>query len=321
VWVLGVRSLVSVSGTKEQRIAQIAALQRGRIARHQLRAAGISNSTVARMIERGQLRREIHGVYAVGYCDRGLVTTQTVALLACRPGALLSHLSAAELWGLLPSATARVVEITIAGRRTGHPPGVTVHRTRRLHRTEVRTRRQLPVTSPARALLDVADRLPERMLERAIDTGIEHNVVRLSEIQAVITRNPGRHATTILSELLGERTGSTYSRSETEERALKALREANIPQPEMNVPLFGYIADFYWRRYGVVLEVDGYRYHSTKTAFERDRRKDAVFTANGLDVVRVSRDQIVHETLMVIALLATAIAHAETRMSRWRTGS
>ncbi len=310
------RDVVPVSGTRDERIGQIAAHQRSRVDRRQLRQAGISDSAITRLVAKGQLHREHPGVFAVGHPGHGPLTRETSALLACRPGALLSHMSAAELWGLVrPGHPGRPVDVLIAGRQTARPAGVTVHRTRRLHPSEVRFHERLPVTSPARTIFEIADELPKRAVERAIDDGLERNLVRLSQIRDVIARNPGRRASTILRSLLQQRTGSTVSRSDAEERALWLLREANLPQPEMNFPLHGYTADFYWPQYRLVLEVDGYRYHSSKTAFERDRRKDAVFRAAALDVIRVSSDQVFDEAYAVIALVAMAIARAQARVA------
>jgi very-short-patch-repair endonuclease len=301
---------VRISGSRDQRISQIAQQQRGRVARRQLLAAGIRGDTVTRLAARGQLHREHLGVYAVGHPAEGPLTRETSALLACRPGTVLSHLSAASLWNLTPERDGPI-EVTIAGRGTANPRGVKVHRTRRLHRTEVRIRKGLPVTSPARTLLDIAEGLPERATERALDEGLTSNTVRLTQIRDVIARNPGRRGAAILKRLLDQRTGSTVSRSEAEEQMWKLLKAARLPQPEMNAPLLGYTADFLWREYKLVLEVDGYQFHSTKSAFERDRRKDATFKAAGWDVIRVSRNQVFHEPYAVIALIALALGRLQ----------
>ena len=212
------------------------------------------------------------------------------------------------------SSPSDAIEVLVERKRDRPPAGVIVHRTRRLHPSEVRIRERLPVTSPARTLFDVADELPERAVERALDEGLDRGLVRISQVRLVIARNPAREAVTILGRLLDQRTGSTISRSEAEERMLALIRDARLPRPEMNVPLLGFTADFLWRELKVVVEVDGHRYHSSKSAFERDRRKDAVFRAEGWDVIRVSRNQVFHDPLAVIALVATAIARADTRL-------
>jgi very-short-patch-repair endonuclease len=314
VRVLGVRHPVTVSGTRDERISQIARLQRGRVSRWQLRATGIPNTTIDRLAARGQLHREQVGVFAVGHPGEGPLTRETAALLACRGGALLSHLTAAGLWKLVPDRSGPI-EVTVAGRNPARPRGVEMHRTNRLHRAEVRFKDQLPLTSPARTLLDIAEQLTERETERALDEGLASGIVRIGQIRAVIDRNPGRHGAAVLTALLASRTGSTISRSEAEEQMSKLIRAARLPRPEMNAPLLGFTADFLWREHRVVLEVDGYPFHSTKSAFERDRRKDAAFKAAGWDAIRVSRKQAFQDSYAVIALLAMAIARAQQRLA------
>jgi very-short-patch-repair endonuclease len=312
VRVLGARHLITISGTRDKRISQLARLQRGRVARWQLLAAGIPGATVDRLAARGQLHREHPGVFAVGHAAEGPLTRETAALLACRPGTLLSHRTAARLWGLTPPGPGPV-EVLIAGRNTARPRGVIVHRTRHLHRSEVRFKERLPLTSPARTLLDIAEELPIRQVELALDEGLASEQVRISQIREVIKRNPRRHGAAVLKALLDQRTGSTLSRSEAEEQMAKLIRAARLPPPEMNYPLLGFTADFAWVEHRVVLEVDGYPWHSTKTAFERDRRKDAAFKSAGWDAVRVSRNQVFHDSYAVIALTAMAIARGQSR--------
>jgi very-short-patch-repair endonuclease len=301
------RSPLTVSGSAAERISRIASLQRGRVARQQLLAAGITSSAIGRLIARGHLHPERRGVYAVGHPGEAPLTRETVALLSCRPGTVLSHLTAARLWGLVPERRGPI-EVTVAGKNTGHPPGVRVHRTRQLDRTDVRFRHGLPVTSPARTLVDVAEELTGRPLELALDEGLASEQVRMSQIRAAIARCPTRHGAAVLKALLDQRTGSTISRSQAEEQMSKLIGAARLPRPEMNYPLLDFVADFAWVEHRVVLEVDGYPFHSTKTAFERDRRKDAVFKAGGWDVIRVSRNQVFHDSYAVIALVAMAIA-------------
>ena len=113
-------------------MAEVARLQRGRVARRKLREAGVSDSAVDRLVAKGQLHREHPGVYAVGHPGDAPLARETAALLACGQRTLLSHLTAAELWHLLPSGSASgALDVTIAGRQTGNPLGVKVHRTRR----------------------------------------------------------------------------------------------------------------------------------------------------------------------------------------------
>jgi very-short-patch-repair endonuclease len=103
------------------------------------------------------------------------------------------------------------------------------------------------------------------------------------------------------------------TRSEAERRLLALVREADLPQPQTNARLHGYEVDAYWPAHGLVVEVDGYRYHSSRPAFERDRAKAAKLVAAGLTVMRLTWLQMTHEPYAVIARLAQALARGERR--------
>src|SRR5438105_7082954 len=173
VEVLGVGRPVPVSGTRAERIAAIAELQRGRIARRQLLAAGIGRSAIGRLIANGHLHVLHRAVYAVGHVAPTQLGAETAALLACGPGAVLSHGSAALLWELISEDRGdRLIHVTVPGRHSSGPERVFVHRTARLHSTATRVHKGVPVTSPARTLLDLAEILPQAELEWAVDEAI-----------------------------------------------------------------------------------------------------------------------------------------------------
>jgi very-short-patch-repair endonuclease len=178
-----------------------------------------------------------------------------------------------------------------------------------LTKQDVTIHRGLPVTSPARTLLDCAETLTPRALERALDEALALRIVSISKLREVLSRAHGRHGAPLLKALLDHRGPSTITRSQAEERMLELIRLAGLPAPELNVTLEGgFTVDFLWRQQRVALEVDGYAWHHTKSAFERDRRKDAFLKRAGLDLARVTWDQMRDEPLAIIAKLATTIA-------------
>lgn len=311
VWVLGAGRLLSVSGTAFERVAAIAELQRGRVARQQLLAAGIQSGAIARMVRQGLLRREHAGVYAV--LDSGLIPLghETAALLACGERAILSHISAAVVWQLLPELGGPV-EITLAragiGRRR---PKIKLHRSANLVKRDVWLHHGLPVTSPARTLLDLASRLDRRSLERALDEALAvRKIVSRAQIIDVLERAGGRPGTALLRSLVARRGDSAITHSEAERRCLKLIREAGLPEPQTQVKIAGYTVDFLWPAHRVVFEIDGYRFHTSRSAFDRDRRKDNALKAAGLDPNRLSRDQVMFEPYMAVAAIAGALARA-----------
>ncbi|MGZ4186970.1 MAG: endonuclease domain-containing protein [Solirubrobacteraceae bacterium] len=112
----------------------------------------------------------------------------------------------------------------------------------------------------------------------------------------------------MLNALLDHRGNPTITRSQAEERALGLFRDAGFPQPETNARVFGYEVDFLWRPQRLIVEIDGYAYHSTRSAFERDRAKGAALAAAGFLVIRITWLQMEHEPLVVVVHVAQALA-------------
>ena len=128
-----------------------------------------------------------------------------------------------------------------------------------------------------------------------------------------MARYPHRRGTGVLRRVLTRETSPALTRSEAERRFLHLLRAAGIPPTDTNVRLGAYEVDFLWRSERLVVEVDGYAYHSTRAAFERDRRRDADLQALGYRVLRVTWRQLVEEREAVIACVAQARAHVAAR--------
>jgi len=311
VKVLGVSELLPVRGGRDRRIAAIAAAQRGRVSRRQLLAAGVSASTIQRMVVRAMLHPLHGGVYAVGHLAPVELGAETAALLACPDGAVLSHRTAAALWKLRPPIGGDV-HVTI-GEKQGQRAGIHTHRTRRLDPQDIRTYELLPVTSPARTVLDLANLERVREVERALEEGIVRRILRVSDVEDVLSRASGLHGAPVLAGILERRRGPTVTRSEAEERFLALIRDALLPVPEVNVSIHGYEVDFLWRAQRLVVEVDGYAYHGNRGAFERDRRKDAQLHAAGLSTMRVTWLQMQDEPYALVAHVAQALVWADAR--------
>jgi very-short-patch-repair endonuclease len=300
---------VTVDGTLEERMTQIARRQRGRVSRGQLLWAGIDSSTIGWLVDKRRLLAIPRGVYQLGHdapCELG---PETAALLAVRDGGLLSHQTAAILWGLKgPDPIDGVIHITVAGSPGGRPVGVLVHRSKLLTTRDLRVRHGLPVTSPARALLDLAPSATPRELERMLDRGIVERVVRPSDVIELL-RRCGRHGGRArLLELVEHHTTTTFTRSEAEELFLSLVREAQLPQPLVNVRRHGFEIDFLWPAQNVAVEIDGFAFHRTHRRFEGDHRKDAILGAAGITVTRLTWGQLQDEPLAVIARLAFSLS-------------
>lgn len=212
------------------------------------------------------------------------------AVYAGGPGAAVSHRSAAARWAVLRELPGAPVEVITAERSRKPAAGIVLHRTRRLHRVEVTNREGIPITTVARTLLDLADIVGEYELGRAAHEAQVLRILSLSSLSAALGRANGRRGAATLRALLEEPPAPT--RSELEDRFLALCRDAGLPSPEVGVYLAGMEVDFLWHRRRLVVEVDGFAFHGTRTAFERDRRRDATLARAGHRVARFSWRQV-----------------------------
>lgn len=299
-------TLEHVVGNGDREIARIADVQKGFAVREQLLDAGLSRSAIAHRLRTGRLHEYYKSVYLVGRNVIEPLGREMAAILKYRGNAILSHRSAAAVWGLLaPSSDGVSVTVVVAGAHSR--PGLLVHRAQALDQRDLRAREGLPLTAPARAVVDLACEEPEAELEEAVAVVRQRGLASDDEIRAAINRAPGRRGAARLERLLTTGDASGFTRSKAERRMRSLLRAAELPQPKANVPLLGYIADFLWAEPKLIVEVDGYLFHSDRRSFERDRRRDQVFAAAGYVVVRVTWTQLCEEPLAVVARIAQAI--------------
>jgi very-short-patch-repair endonuclease len=237
-------------------------------------------------VAHGRLTRVLRGVYRVGPVEAPF-SREMAAILAT--GGVLSHHSAAMVWGFRPPHDGPIHVTATKGARSRN--GLRVHRTASLNAA---VHQGLPLTPAARTLTDLAPLITRGELERAAEEAVIRGLVTALEV-------PRRCAT------LGE---PQLTRSEAERRLQRLIRAARLPKPLTNVRVAGWEVDAYWPRERLIVEVDGYAYHGNRAAFERDRRKDAALTAAGYTVVRITWRQLKHEPLTVVALLARLIKPA-----------
>lgn len=209
---------------------------------------------------------------------------------------------------------ARPIHLTLIGEGGGPAPvGVIVHRSRTIKHADVRIHRGLPVTAPARALLDVSASLTDRDLERLLDEGLYvRRILTIAEVRDVLGRagnHPGRPR---LTRVLRSHTRSTQTDSPPEETLLALIRAAALPEPELQVSILEYRLDFLWRNQRLAVEVDAPGTHGSPARFEADRRRDArLLTESGIVVVRVTRAAIETRPFEAIGIIARAIGQRE----------
>jgi very-short-patch-repair endonuclease len=301
-----------VSAAVERRIAALARQQHGLVTRAQLLAAGLRPGAVDRRLRGARLRALHRGVYLVG--PLALPRTPLMAaVLACGPGALLSHGTAASLWDLVPGRGAGdPLDVAVPGgdRRR---PGIRIHRIGPLAPAERTELDGIPVTTPARTLLDLAGTVAGRELEQAIARGERAGLVTARELAGALSRRRGRPGAAALRLLLDAAHRPALTRSEAEERFLALVRQAGLPAPEVNVRVGPFELDFLWRAAGLAVEVDGFRFHASPAAFERDRRRDARLAARGIQVIRLSWRQVADEGLVTAVQVAQALVAPRRR--------
>jgi very-short-patch-repair endonuclease len=281
-------------------ISSLAGQQHGVVTSAQLVAAGWSKDQIAGRARAGSLRAVHRGVYLAG----PLETPHTAAMAAAlATGGLASHYPAAVLWEWRPPREGPV-DVTL--RAGGHSrPGIVVHRAT-LHPRDITRRHGIPVTSAARTLLDIAATEAAAELDRVLnEAGLQRRVTPHS-LNEQLSRYPRHRGTGALKEAI--RTEPRLTRSEAERRALDLIRKAGLPMPETNVRIAGHEVDLLWREHKLVVEIDGYEFHSMRSSFERDRRRDQRLVAAGYRVIRVTWRQLTRQPEAVVATLATALA-------------
>jgi very-short-patch-repair endonuclease len=303
---------LQVEGQGDRGLALVAAAQRGLARRPQLVEVGIGRGSIAHRVSAGSLHRVLPSVFAVGHPALEPWAFATAALLYCGDDCVLSHGTAAALWGIVPHAPPDV-SVTMVRRHVRQPPGLRIHRVSDLDARDVRFSEGLPVTAPARTLIDFAGTASGGALEVALN---EVRVLRLvtdEQLEQAMDRCPLRKGVGPLRALLAGEQGPALTRSEAERRLRRMVERGQLPWPQFNVWLYGHLVDALWPAPKLVVEVDGYGVHGHRHAFESDRRRDQQLAAEGFVVVRMTLRQLRDQEMAVLASLSQALAVARTR--------
>jgi hypothetical protein len=220
------------------------------------------------------------------------------AVLACGPGAVLSHRSAAALHGLRQTSRANV-EVTVPARSARRHDGIDVHRASTLTPADITEVDGIPCTSAARTLFDLATVLPRRPVERAFDQAEMEDLLDMRAITGVLGRIPNHRGTRTVKSILEEHyIGSTPTWNDLEEAFFAICRRLGVPDPRVNhwldlndggPPIRG---DFVWVERRVIVETDGAKYHGTRQARERDPLRDQRAIVAGWQPIRTTWRQV-----------------------------
>jgi very-short-patch-repair endonuclease len=289
------------SATPDAQIARVAGLQHGMITARQLGGTGLSRASISERVRAGRLHRVHRGVYAVGHAASNREGRWMAAVLACGQGAVLSHASAAALWGFLRPVDGPIeVSIPSQSGRRGRP-GIRLHRCLSLASDSkahlfgsaeqtrlappVTARRGIPVTTPQRTIEDLRrSGVPERLVRRAM---------RQAELAGWRVREGGHR-----------------TRSDLEDDFLALCRRHGLPRPEVNMKIGRWEVDFLWRADRLVVETDAWGTHRGSVAFEDDHAREVDLRARGFSVRRYTEAQIRDLPAVVVADLRAALLPA-----------
>jgi len=300
---LAQRELATSIVHPDRLIAAVADRQSGLITRDQLIALGLGRGAIRRRVQCGLLYALYRGVYLWGHPSPTPFAGSLAAVLACGDGSVLSQHWAAARWGMRPEASGQP-DVTIIGRQA-RPAGVRTHATRHLDRPDIRRLHGMPITNPARTLIDCAADLATRELAGAVEQAQVKGLVTKRELAAALDRAPRRLGARALRSLIDD---PAFTRSEAERRLVALLRSAGLGSPAFNHPVRGFEVDAIWHVERVIVEFDSYAFHATRMAFERDRRRDAVLTRAGYVVLRTTWHELTQQPFVLIARIAEALA-------------
>jgi predicted transcriptional regulator of viral defense system len=301
-------------GGVDREVATLAARQHGVVALWQLVDLGLRPAAVDKRVDAGRMHRIHPGVYAVGHPLLTPHGHRMAAVIACGPEAVLSHRSAAGLWGLREDSRSRL-DVTAPGRRGRTPVGIDAHRHGSLRPADRTSVEDIPCTSVSRTLLDLAAVVSYRELRYAVTQAEVEGRFDLTAMNELLGRSRGRRGVARLREAIAHHDPrEQLTRRELEARFLDLCRGAGLPLPEVNSHLLvngiSVMPDFLWREAGLIVEADSRRVHGTVSAFEEDRRRDQRLTAAGWTVIRCTWRQVLDEPESLVRTIRSLLSRS-----------
>src|SRR4051794_4587431 len=274
-------------GQRQPRLADLAVRQDGVASYSQLLSLGLGPDAVQHGVRTGRLHRLHRGVYASGRADVPVRGRFLAAVLAME-GSVLSHRSAAALWGFMPEEEGPI-EVTVM-RKGRSRPGITSHATASLPARDIQRRAGIPVTEPHRTLLDLADVLTRRELRRALGEAEILRLVAHSRLRDHVANAHGRHGAPTLASLLAR--GPAPTRSPLEDDLADYLHRHDLGPRRHNARIEGYEVDVLFPERRLVIEADSRTYHDTPTTRANDAEKERELKAAGYGVLRVRQEDL-----------------------------
>jgi predicted transcriptional regulator of viral defense system len=296
-----------ISESQSREAWSLARRQHGVVTRGQLLSLGFSAEAIKHRVHKGRLHPVVRGVYAVGRRDLTQEGRWMAAVLACGPGAVLSHRSASALWGF-GSQHPHYIDLSVKRSSESRLSGVRCHRRPSLPSQEVGLRRGIFLTKPVRTFLDLATVTGPKTLERSINEADKLDVIDADSLRRALDDYSGQPGIRLLRHVLDKH---TFRLSDDElERLFRPLAAgAGLPTPLTKHMVNRFEVDFFWPDLGLVVETDGWRYHRTPSAQTRDALRFQVHVANGLTPLRFSHYQVKYEPRHVQEILRRTVAN------------
>jgi hypothetical protein len=290
-----------ISESRSAAAWKLARRQQGVLTRGDLLALGYTPKAIKHRVRSGRLHPIVRGVYAVGRRHLSREGRWMAAVLACGPGAALSHRSAAALWRF-GKEHEDYIDVSIRRGSEARLPGVRCHRRPALPARAITTRLNIPVTHPIQTFLDLVTVAGPKTVERAINEADKHDVIDPNALRKALDDHAGEAGVRPLRRILDKHT-FRLSDDELELRFRPLAAAAGLPVPLTKVIVGEFEVDFFWPDLGLVVETDGWRYHRTPAAQTRDALRFQAHTAAGLTPIRFSHWQVRYEPRHVETIL------------------
>ena len=255
-------------------------------------------------------------MYAVGHRKLTLKGVWMSVVLACGPGAVLSHRAALALWDLRMSESG-LIDVTVPGRsRQRGRAGIRVHKSEVLTENDRAEVDGIPVTSLAWTVVDYAAITDRRQVRLVLEALERRRIYIGRELDELLQRTPNRKGVKTLRAAIGDIKGpAPWLQSKLEETFRELIRGSDLPDYEANVLVEGELVDALWREQRVIVELDGFAFHKSRAQFEADRARDAKLQVAGYRVLRITQQRLQNEPEAVLAELR-ALLSAARRVNR-----
>jgi very-short-patch-repair endonuclease len=271
------------------------------LTRRDLDGLGFSKMGIDHRVSTGRLHLISPGVYAVGRPELTPRGRWMAAVLACGDDAVLTHRSAAELWGIGYEESGRI-DVSIRRRSKITRRGILVRARPTLPERTVVRRFGIPVTNPVQTLIDLATELKPMRLERAVNQADVHDLVDPETLRTALDGHSGVPGVKALRTMLDRHT-FRLSDSDLEILFRPLARAAVLPSPFSKHRVLGFEVDFWFPDQGLIVETDGLRYHRTPAQQARMAKRDQTHTSHGYRVLRFTHWQIAYAPTEVTDVL------------------